>query len=207
MLCWIMTSDANLNSKAKHVRNTWGKRCNKLLFVSDHEDPSFPTLPINTGTGRGHLLNKTMRAFDYVYKNHFEDADWFMKADDDTYVIMENLRYFLSEQDPSEPVYFGRHILMHVVPQGYQHGGGGYVISKEALRRYGTRTKGCAKVSGPEDVEWGRCMKTLGVKASGSEDVLGRSRFHCFDVETFIQGTFPGWFKWHDREKAKKVHS
>ena len=30
-----------------------------------------------------------------------------MKADDDTYVIIESLRYFLSNEDTNEPVYFG----------------------------------------------------------------------------------------------------
>ena len=36
-----------------------------------------------------------------------DDADWFLKADDDTYIIMENLKAFLSEHDTSEPLQFG----------------------------------------------------------------------------------------------------
>ena len=34
-----------------------------------------------------------LQAFVHVWDNHREDADWFIKADDDTYVIMENLKW------------------------------------------------------------------------------------------------------------------
>ena len=40
------------------------------------------------------------------------------KVDDDTYVVMENLRYFLSDQDTHEPVWFG-HLFKKFVRQGY----------------------------------------------------------------------------------------
>lgn len=40
-----------------------------------------------------------------------------MQADDDTYVIMENLRYFLSSHDPNDPVFFGHHFKVIVKPQ------------------------------------------------------------------------------------------
>ena len=36
---------------------------------------------------------KILQAFTYVWENHREDADWFIKTDDDTFVIMENLKY------------------------------------------------------------------------------------------------------------------
>ena len=35
---------------------------------------------------------KNVQAFTYVWEKHREEADWFIKADDDTYVIMENLK-------------------------------------------------------------------------------------------------------------------
>ena len=56
------------------------------------------------------------------------DADWFLKADDDTYVIMENLRYFLSKLNPSDPHYIGRMFTSYC---GYYNGGAGYVFSRE----------------------------------------------------------------------------
>ena len=40
------------------------------------------------------------------------------QADDDTYVIVENLRYFLSSQNSSEPIFFGHHFKT-IVKQGY----------------------------------------------------------------------------------------
>ena len=165
-------------TKARHVQATWTRRCNTLLFASDHENKEFPTIDINVTEGRKHLTMKTMTTFDYVYKHHYNDADWFMKADDDTYVMLENLRYFLSSENTSQPVYFGHKFMFHV-RQGYNGGGSGYVFSREALRRFGTRETGvCPEDLGAEDIEIGRCLETLGVVPGNTLDANGHSRFH-----------------------------
>ena len=101
-----------------------------------------------------------------------DEADWFLKADDDTYVIMENLHSFLQPYSTSDPIYFGCKFKQQV-KMGYMSGGAGYVLSKEALRRfieYGLteEAEGGAKCRtkddrGHEDVEIGKCMASLKV--------------------------------------------
>ncbi|XP_052779626.1 glycoprotein-N-acetylgalactosamine 3-beta-galactosyltransferase 1-like [Mya arenaria] len=205
ILCWIMTSPKNLEKKAVHVRATWAHRCNKLIFISSVTNNSFPTVGVDVPEGREHLTGKTMKAFQYVFDHHFDDADWFMKADDDTYTILENLRYFLSSQNKDSPIFFGHHIK-DKVKHGYFSGGAGYIISKEALRKFGTHETNastCRQDGGDEDVEFGKCMDNLGVKVGNSYDRFGRSRFHCYEPATHLIGAYPKWYINFDAHGAK----
>lgn len=87
ILCWVATMPKNIDTKALHVRNTWGKRCNKLLFMSSRESKKLGSsiVALNiTKESRKTLWEKTKKAFKYVYENHFNDYEWFLKADDDS---------------------------------------------------------------------------------------------------------------------------
>lgn len=84
VLCWILTSPDNYASRAIHMKRTWGKRCNKLIFMSTVKDDDIGAVALPVSEGRPSLWAKTREAFKYIYKNHFDDFDWFFKADDDT---------------------------------------------------------------------------------------------------------------------------
>ncbi|EDV94070.1 GH25080 [Drosophila grimshawi] len=190
ILCWIMTSPANHQKKARHVKRTWGKRCNKLIFMSSAKDEELDAVALPIGEGLDNLWGKTKEAFEYIYEHHMNDADWFLKADDDTYMIVENLRYMLYPYNPNTPVYFGCKFKPYV-KQGYMSGGAGYVLSREAVRRFVVEAipnpKLCKKENtGREDVEIGKCLENVKVLAGDSRDTNGRGRFFAFVPEDHL---------------------
>ena len=100
------------------------RRCDKLLFMSTEADERIGSIALpNITNGRASLWNKTKKvqqgifgisdtirlsqAFAYVWEHHREEADWFIKADDDTYVILENLKDLLRNYNSEVPIQFG----------------------------------------------------------------------------------------------------
>lgn len=191
VLCWVMTGPYNLQSRARHVKATWSRHCNVVVFMSSVEDADFPTVGLGTKEGRDQLYWKTIRAFHYVYEHHVNEADWFLKADDDTFVVVDNLRWILSNHTPEEPIYFGKRFKPYT-KQGYMSGGAGYVLSKEALKRFveGFRTKVCTHTTPVEDLALGQCLEKMGVLAGDSRDTLHRETFHPFVPEHHLTSRF-----------------
>ena len=199
ILCWIMTSPTNLHVKGKAVKETWGKRCDILLFMSSETDPDFPAVGLDVGEGRDKLWDKTRAAFKYVYKHHLHDADWFVKADDDTYMIIENLRYLLSNLDTSRPYFLGRYFVR---VGGFNSGGSGYVFSRETLRKFITAlgskfTIRCPKRNfADEDVAVGRCLKAMHILPYNTRDLSDRETFMPFKPKEHLTPGYsvPSWF-------------
>ncbi|CAI5687995.1 unnamed protein product [Oreochromis niloticus] len=195
ILCWVMTGPKNLETKTRHVKYTWSRHCNIVVFMSSVDDPDFPTVGLGTKEGRDQLYWKTIRAYHYAYEHYADEADWFLKADDDTYVIVDNLRWVLANHTPDEPIYFGRRFKPYT-KQGYMSGGAGYVLSKEALRRFveGFKSKQCTHTTSVEDLAMGQCMEKVGVLAGDSRDSFHRETFHPFVLEQHLTAKFPKSF-------------
>nr|XP_045591743.1 glycoprotein-N-acetylgalactosamine 3-beta-galactosyltransferase 1-like [Procambarus clarkii] len=198
VLCWVMTRPETHHSKAVHVKATWGARCDKLIFMSSKNDTQLGTIDLGLGEGRNVLWGKTKAAFTYVYNNYLTQYDWFFKADDDTYAIMENMRYMLSLYDPNFPIYFGSR-FRKFTKQGYMSGGGGYVLSREALKQFVEVAQPDKKLcqqdnTGAEDAEMGKCLDNIGVVAGDSRDNMGRGRFFPLTPSTHLFNGVPNWY-------------
>jgi len=119
VFCLILTTPKNYLTRAKAINETWARRCDRYFFITEYSQETMtpeqinftqqiPIAPIkDILAGYDHLTLKSTLAFLFAYENYLNDFDWFIKADDDTYLIIENLKAFLSEQNSSEPVTFG----------------------------------------------------------------------------------------------------
>nr|KAG5708742.1 hypothetical protein BaRGS_031896 [Batillaria attramentaria] len=195
VLCWIPSIEKQLYSKVRAVNDTWVRRCDKHVFFinTQDNDVSDDVVKLDVPDGYYNLTKKSMAALSYLYQHHGRDYDWFLKGDDDAYVVMENLKFLLSHYDPSEPVYLGHLYKMHH-KEGYMSGGASYAISREALRlvnEQGIQKDKCAKSGRYEDVEVAKCLHTAGVASHVSRDRFGRDMFHPLRPRIHIVGPIP----------------
>lgn len=85
VVCFVLTTPKYHKSRAVHIQRTWGKRCNKLYFMTSvHDDELNETVVQKTPDKYEVLWGKTKEAFTYLYEHKRHEGDWFMKADDDT---------------------------------------------------------------------------------------------------------------------------
>jgi glycoprotein-N-acetylgalactosamine 3-beta-galactosyltransferase len=115
----ILTSPQYFLTRTKAVNATWGPRCDRYFFITEYPGNNMTSeqinfakqIPIasikNIRAGYDHLTQKSTLAFLFAHEKYFNDFDWFVKADDDTYLIVENLKSFLSEKNSAEPFTFG----------------------------------------------------------------------------------------------------
>lgn len=116
--CFILTTPQYFDTRARAVNLTWAPRCDKFTFISEYSNDTkgLPIAPIaNISSGHAHLTQKTTLALHYIHDNFLNDYDWLVKADDDTYIFVENLKSFLKEQNPSEPITFGYNLIVGIL--------------------------------------------------------------------------------------------
>jgi glycoprotein-N-acetylgalactosamine 3-beta-galactosyltransferase len=119
----------------------------------------------------------------------FDRFDWFFKADDDSYVIHENVVRFLSKFDSNNAHFFGRAFR---ADSGllFPAGGAGYALSIETLRlvkadhyaRGSFLTCASHMASFPSDTMIAECLLRFSIALQSSQSSLDAGNlFHPFN--------------------------
>lgn len=105
---WRSSEAPNLDPAEQAISNTWGKQCTKTIYFGVSQ-LRVPSIIINS-TRSIDSWRALREAITYVSSNE-KLYDWYMIVEDDTYIIYENLLYFLAIFDENEAHYLGHAVV------------------------------------------------------------------------------------------------
>ncbi|UJR17322.1 hypothetical protein I4U23_004217 [Adineta vaga] len=207
IFCWIPTTLRRLD-RALIVYETWAQRCDQSLFLIAGSPPSTPLnqiaypFPIAFIANekleeRDQLSEKILLALLYIYNQYCEKYDWFLKGDDDTFVIVENLRYFLRRRSSNISAYYG--YVGRTPDRFYALGGAGYVLSQEALRKFGREVlnkpeqRNLCRTDVAEDINLAACLSRIGISVLNLRDQQRLETFHSMSFESHYLANTTRW--------------
>lgn len=201
IFCAIYTFDQRVNN-TQAIRETWGKRCDGLLFASTvtNETTLHVHIPHQSrfeGYYKG-MWQKVRAIIAYLGDYFSDDFDYFHICGDDTFVLVDNLRAFLNDKNPEKPLFFGFWMHSpdwkqnHKYPEDfyYMGGGSGYTISRAALRQFVQHAIPVCqpeKEAPQEDVLVSWCFRSvLNVTGVDTRDETGAHRYHQLPVNRYM---------------------
>lgn len=115
---------------ARSIQDTWGRHCNRIYFFGQVKDFKVPIINFEIKLVSSWQL--LCEAINYIWRSN-KALEWIIFVQDDTLVILENLRYMLSPLNHTQDHYLGHAVILWGQP--YNIADAGYVISIGVLRK------------------------------------------------------------------------
>lgn len=182
ILCIVRTIPSYYE-RALSVYKTWGKDCDKILFVSSNFTTKLPLITYDKFLPYENLTSQTYEIIPKIYKAypHFK---WYYFADDNTFLNFKNLEKFLSDKSHEDDYLYGEHF------NNYLSGGSGYVIPNHGIQKLfntlKTNIKFCPN-TGIDDKDLIQCLKKLNFLLVKTTDKKDKSRFHPYSLKHHLQ--------------------
>jgi chondroitin sulfate synthase len=169
----VMTAARYLDTRAKAVYDTWGRKVpGKVMFFSS-EDSYSEDVPLVALPGVDDTYPPQKKSFmmlKHMYDHYIDQYEWFLRADDDVYVRTDRLEELLRSVDSKKPWFIGQTgrgnteefgMLSLESDENFCMGGPGVIFSRETLKRMAPYVDECLAnlYTTHEDVELGRCVR------------------------------------------------
>ncbi|KAJ8918537.1 hypothetical protein NQ315_013042 [Exocentrus adspersus] len=168
------------------IKDTWSKGCTYVKFVEIFSRSSNNKTPLKRTKENSSwvLLCSTLSDIG-------KDYHWVMVANDNTFVILENLRYYVADLDPSNKYYLGHAITFWNTV--YNSAEAGYVLSNGSVQAFKSKfnSSKCSTNTywNREDFYLGKYFSALNITPVDTRDSYGYSLFHPYN---WYHVFFPG---------------
>jgi len=195
ILCSIYTYHKNHDTNVKATRETWASRCDGFIAFSDQNDAKIPTFKIDHQGDESYknMWQKSRSIWKYVHHWYKDEFDWFLIGGDDMFIIVENLRKYLSSpefKDKTKPYFVGRR-FKNLDGTIFNSGGASYLLNAQALKILGENID--SSICRPnmrtfgEDVMLAKCLSKFNVLPIDTRNELGEERFHPLTPEHHLR--------------------
>lgn len=203
VLCIVVSDQREITDNYEYIMNTWGKRCNKIIFFSDE---TITLSSVNVAKDASILVfshadpqTRLRNIMKFIYASEKHNFDWLMKVGDSTFIVMENLRHLLYQYSSDWPLLIGQRYL------AADYMVGSYVLSKSAFIRliengFSNPTR-CSQTGSNTDMEISKCAEHLNIIKIDGIDDDGKGMFFQEKPElslfpTRLNPTFDQYY-WH----------
>lgn len=162
LLVGVLTSRATLNTMAVAVNRTVAHRFHRTFFFTGLRSPKVPhgmTVVAHGDDRPVWLMYETVR---HLHQHYGSDYDWFLLAQDDTYMQADRLSELVGHLTAGQDLYMGRaeEFIGGEEKARYCHGGYGYLLSRSLLARLQPHLDTCRNdILSVRPDEWlGRCI-------------------------------------------------
>ncbi|CAN7992654.1 unnamed protein product [Ixodes hexagonus] len=188
VLCLVQ---AKSRQQVRSVYNNWGRHCNRLVFFGSIQDPYVPIHQVPLSVADAQVTCLVLR---HALRKYGSEFTWVLLVDDETFAIVENLRFYVAPLNSSAIYYLG-HPVQETSGSFYNSMTGGIVLSEGAVRSLlSTMGRRCDRL-GKTSVAMDRYIGKLLHRSAGgggallpvdTRDPLSRGRFNPFSVEKML---------------------
>jgi len=223
IFCAVYTMET-FHHRLDSIRETWAPKCDGFMVASNKTDTTRNTVNI-PHFGPEHYNSVWMKVrsiWSYIYKTYYDDYDFFYLGGDDYYLIVENLRTYLSSREIHYagggdgwpiPLYLGHRIYELAGGDRWQsnHGGAGYVLNRASLAvlvELAFDLEYCEpyKIRHFEDKKIGGCLRNFTIAPHDTKDRHGHERFHIFAPQQVAAENLGSTHDWYVRHAQRGVY-
>lgn len=193
IFCLVFSNNNRHLKSSRAIVYSWGKRCDRFYFVTRLQNTSIELMMLEyfentTDVTEATISKYTFDAFSYISNEVvFLPYKWFLRASDDSFVIMPNVRRLVKQLDAQfiyDPVAYVGDVVRMYKKYGIATTGSVMLFNREALYRL-VSTNVIKDYDVDIEVERDRCLTSMvydhefvdciekcGVKVNGINDNL-----------------------------------